>query len=126
MSVETKKKIERKAWDELKNLKEPEVATAGSTASASAIAETEVDREFELDDTEEPEEEFDPSLHEHLIRQHQMASYHMLSQFLTVQDEGRTKGRNVADVLQDVRVSLDCLTKCVLQLSKSMEKLVPK
>ena len=60
--------------------------------------------------------DFDPNQSDYLIRQQQIATYQMLSQFLTHQD------RNVTETLNDIRISIDCLTKCVLQLNKNLEK----
>ena len=61
-------------------------------------------------------DEFLPLPSDYIIRQQQIATYQMLSQFLTHQD------KNITDVLNDVRVSIDCLTKSVLQLNKNLEK----
>jgi hypothetical protein len=61
-------------------------------------------------------DDFLPLPPDYIIRQQQIASYQMLCQFLVYQE------KNIADVLNDVRVSIDCLTKCVMQLNKTLEK----
>jgi hypothetical protein len=60
-------------------------------------------------------EGFMPTPSDYLIRQQQFATFQMLCQFLTKDD------KNITDVLNDIRVSLDCLTKCVMQLNKNVE-----
>src|SRR5690242_17592999 len=64
------------------------------------------DQDDDLEDLDQPrisEEQFDdpflPAQPDYMIRQHQIATYHMLCQFLVHQD------KNVTDVLNDVRVS---------------------
>ena len=61
-------------------------------------------------------DDFLPLPPDYIIRQQQIATYQMLSQFLMYQD------KNITDVLNDVRVSVDCLTKSVLQLNKNLDK----
>ena len=82
----------------------------------------------DLEDLEDPEfgdemgdDEFDPMPSDYMIRQQQIATYQMLCQFLT------TKDKNIADLLNDIRLSIDCLTKCVIKLNKNLEeKSVPQ
>jgi len=59
---------------------------------------------------------FQPSMMDYMIRQQQIATYQMLCQFLVHQD------RSVTETLNDVRVSIDCLTKSVLQLTKTIDR----
>lgn len=61
-------------------------------------------------------EEFLPLPPDYIIRQQQIATYQMLSEFLRHQD------KNIAEVLNDVRISIDCLTKSVLQLNKNLDR----
>lgn len=91
--------------------------------SADPLKETSLDIEPESDnDLDDPladlpeglESGFLPSQPDYIIRQQQIATYQMLCQFLIHKD------KNVAEVLDDVRVSIDCLTKCVLQLTKKL------
>jgi hypothetical protein len=58
---------------------------------------------------------FNPVPPDYVIRQQQIASYQMLCQFLIHQD------KNITETLNDVRVSIDCLTKCIMKLSKHLE-----
>ena len=77
----------------------------------------------ELEDPEEPvddvEDDVDPDClpfpPEYLIRQQQIANYELLREFL-IHDN-----KNLTATLNDVRVSIDCLTKCVMQLTKTLE-----
>ena len=62
------------------------------------------------------EQEFLPLPPDYIIRQQQIATYQMLSEFLRHQD------KNIAEVLNDVRISIDCLTKSVLQLNKNLDR----
>ncbi len=61
-------------------------------------------------------DDFSPLLPDYMIRQQQIAYYQTLCQFLIHKD------KNITDVVNDIRISIDCLTKCVLQLNKTLEK----
>lgn len=63
------------------------------------------------------EEEFVPMGPDYVIRQQQLANFQMLCQFFVHRE------KNLANILDDIRVSLDCLTKSVLQTNKNLEKL---
>jgi len=74
-----------------------------------------IEQDIEQDLRNMPDD-FLPMPPDYIIRQQQIATYQMLCQFLVHQD------KNITDVLNDVRVSIDTLTKCVIQLNKTLEK----
>lgn len=59
-----------------------------------------------------------PLTPEELIREQQLASFQMLHPLLIHND------KNVSEVLSEIRVSLDCLSKVVLGLNNTISKLV--
>lgn len=70
---------------------------------------------------ENEENDFVPSPIDYMVRQQQLATFQMLSEFLILRDsEGNPK--NVTEVVNEVRISIDVLAKAVLQLNKTMEK----
>lgn len=103
-----------------------------SKAAAGAARVTGYEQDYETEDVDDDADELDSDddssdedTKAKTIRQQQLAMYHVFSQFMMVRD-GKGNERNLAEVLQDVRVSIDCLTKCVLQMSKLLESTTQK
>jgi hypothetical protein len=80
--------------------------------------EEDFDQDPTLDELQEPDDNFNPSQSDYVIRQNQIANFQILSQFLAHED------KNVTETLKDIRVSIDGLSKCVLHLNNTIEKLV--
>ena len=64
--------------------------------------------------------DFMPTPPDYIIRQQQIATYQILCEVLM------HNNKNVTETLNDVRVSIDCLTKCMMKLNKTFETFVEK
>lgn len=69
--------------------------------------------------------DFIPSPIDYMVRQQQLATFQMLSEFLLHRDQ-ENNVKNITEMVNEVRISIDVLAKAVLQLNKTMEKCIPE
>ena len=69
------------------------------------------------DEQRSQEDDYVPMGPDYVIRQQQLANFQMLCQFFVHRE------KNMANIVDDVRVSVDCLTKAILHMNKNLEKL---
>lgn len=67
------------------------------------------------------EDQFAPSPIDYMVRQQQLATFQMLSEFLTYRDD-KGNHKNITEIANEIRISIDVLAKAILQVNKTMEK----
>ncbi len=125
--VEKTSPVDEAGVDSTENASNLQYQIEDTLSEEPTLGESDEDVDFDQDPTldelneddsnQEPDGSFNPSQSDYIIRQSQIANFQILSQFFAHED------KNITETLKDIRVSIDGLSKCVLHLNNTIEKL---